>query len=141
MKSDLTPLKSFFQEFQKFAMRGNVIDMAVGVVIGTAFGKITASLVSDVIMPPLGILIGKVAFKDLKLTILAATEGKAAVTLNYGMFIQELINFTIIAFALFIMIKVISTLQKKREEQAATPLPPPRQEVLLEEIRDLLKKK
>ena len=139
MNAHIGKVKGFLQEFRAFAMRGNVIDMAIGVVIGTAFGKITSSLVGDVIMPPLGILIGKVDFKDLKITLLE-NEGKAAVTLNYGSFIQEVINFTIIAFALFLLIKLISTLRKKQDEADAKAAPP-RQEVLLEEIRDLLKKK
>ena len=138
MKHHIIKVSGFLQEFRAFAMRGNVIDMAIGVVIGTAFGKITSSLVADVIMPPLGILIGKVDFKDLKVTLLEG-EGKAAVTLNYGSFIQEIINFSIIAFALFLLIKLISTLRKKQDETEAKAAPP-RQEVLLEEIRDLLKK-
>lgn len=141
MNNQISKVKGFFQEFQKFAMRGNVIDMAVGVVIGTAFGKITSSLVSDVLMPPLGILIGKVDFKDLKFTLIEGADAKSTVTLNYGIFIQELVNFVIIAFALFILIKVIMILQKKQEEKAAEPAVPTRTETLLEEIRDVLKKK
>lgn len=141
MNAQIAKVRGFVDEFRDFAMRGNVIDLAVGVVIGTAFGKITASLVSDVIMPPLGILIGKVDFKDLKFTLIQAAEGQAAVTVNYGLFLQEIINFTIIAFALFVVIKALNSLKRRQEETpSAEAAPPPRQEVLLEEIRDLLKK-
>jgi large conductance mechanosensitive channel len=128
---------SMLQEFKAFAMRGNVVDMAVGIVIGAAFGKIVSAFVDGVITPPLGLLIGGVDFSDLKLVMKDATETTAAVTLNYGAFIQTIIDFTIVAFALFMVIKAMNTLKKKEE---ATPAAPPRQEVLLEEIRDLLKK-
>ncbi|MFN3827388.1 MAG: large-conductance mechanosensitive channel protein MscL [Micavibrio sp.] len=129
-------------EFREFAMRGNVIDLAVGIVIGTAFGNITNSLVKDVIMPPIGVILGKVNFSDLKWEMIKAAEGVDAVTLNYGLFIQTIINFVIVAWAMFIIIKVMNTLKRKQEagEADATPPAPPRQEVLLEEIRDLLKK-
>ncbi len=131
----------FVQEFRDFAMRGNVIDLAVGVVIGTAFGGITNSLVKDVIMPPLGVILGKVDFSELKWEIIKAADGAQAVTMNYGLFIQTIVNFAIVAWAMFVIIKLMNTL--KRKEDAAPPAPqaPPRQEVLLEEIRDLLKKK
>ena len=128
------------QEFREFAMRGNVIDLAVGIVIGTAFGAITSSLVKDVIMPPIGVLMGKVDFSALKWTMIEASEGAAAVTINYGLFIQTLVNFIIVAWAMFMIIKVMNTLKRKQDTGAADAPPPPRQEVLLEEIRDLLKK-
>lgn len=128
-------------EFRDFAMRGNVIDLAVGVVIGTAFGSITNSLVKDVIMPPLGVILGKVDFSELKWQMIKAHEGTAAVTMNYGLFIQTLVNFIIVAWAMFIIIKLMNKLKRKQDTGAADAPPPPRQEVLLEEIRDLLKNK
>lgn len=128
-------------EFREFAMRGNVIDLAVGIVIGTAFGAITNSLVKDVIMPPVGVILGKVDFSDLKWEMIKASEGVQAVTLNYGLFIQAIVNFVIVAWAMFMIIKVMNTLKRKQEEGAADAPPPPKQEVLLEEIRDLLKNK
>lgn len=131
---------SILTEFREFAMRGNVIDLAVGVVIGTAFGNITNSLVKDVIMPPIGIIMGKVDFSDLKIQLTQATADSAAVTLNYGLFIQTLVNFVIVAWAMFMIIKVMNKLKRKQDTGAADAPPPPRQEVLLEEIRDLLKK-
>jgi len=131
---------SILSEFREFAMRGNVIDLAVGVVIGTAFGSITNSLVKDVIMPPIGILMGKVDFSDLKFTLIQAAEGVEAVTVNYGLFLQTLVNFVIVAWAMFMIIKVMNKLKRKQDVGAADAPPPPRQEVLLEEIRDLLKK-
>ncbi len=131
---------SIITEFREFAMRGNVIDLAVGVVIGTAFGSITNSLVKDVIMPPIGILMGKVDFSDLKFTLIQAAEGVEAVTINYGLFLQTLVNFIIVAWAMFMIIKVMNKLKRKQDTGAADAPPPPRQEVLLEEIRDLLKK-
>jgi large conductance mechanosensitive channel len=128
-------------EFREFAMRGNVIDLAVGVVIGTAFGSITNSLVKDVIMPPLGVVLGKVDFSELKWEMIKAHDGVASVTMNYGMFIQTIVNFIIVAWAMFLIIKVMNTLKRKQDTGAADAPPPPRQEVLLEEIRDLLKQK
>lgn len=128
------------QEFREFAMRGNVIDLAVGIVIGTAFGSITNSLVKDVIMPPIGFIMGKVDFSQLKWNMIEASEGVEAVTINYGLFIQTLVNFVIVAWAMFIIIKVMNKLKRKQDVGAADAPPPPRQEVLLEEIRDLLKK-
>jgi large conductance mechanosensitive channel len=130
----------FVKEFRDFAMRGNVIDLAVGVVIGTAFGGITNSLVKDVIMPPLGVILGKVNFSELKWEMIKASEGAAAVTMNYGLFIQTLVNFVIVAWAMFLIIKLMNTMKRKQDAGAADAPPPPRQEVLLEEIRDLLKK-
>lgn len=128
------------REFREFAMRGNVIDLAVGIVIGTAFGGITNSLVKDVIMPPIGMLLGKVDFSKLKVVLMEASEGVEAVTLNYGLFIQTLINFIIVAWAMFVIIKLMNTLKRKQDTGAADAPPPPRQELLLEEIRDLLRK-
>lgn len=136
------------KEFKEFAMRGNVIDLAVGVVIGGAFGKIVASLVADVIMPPIGLLVGGVNFTDLKLEMKPAEviDGveKAAVTLNYGNFLQVTFDFIIVAFAIFMFIKLINKLNRKKEEAPAPPPAPPaptKEEVLLTEIRDILKTK
>ena len=129
------------KEFKEFAMRGNVVDLAVGVIIGGAFGKITTSLVNDIIMPPIGMVLGKVDFKDLKFTLIEASEGVNAVTINYGAFINTLIDFTIVAFALFLVIKAMNTLKKKEAPAPAAPAAPPADVVLLTEIRDLLKKK
>ena len=140
---------SFLQEFKAFAMKGNVVDMAVGVIIGGAFGKIVSSVVADVIMPPLGLLIGGVNFTDLKWVMKPAevVDGKeiAAVTLNYGNFLQATFDFLIIAFSIFMFIKLITKLteKKKAETPAAPPAPPApsKEEVLLTEIRDILKEK
>jgi len=129
------------KEFKEFAMRGNVVDMAVGIIIGGAFGKIVTSFVNDVIMPPLGLIIGGVDFKDLAYTLKDAEGEIAAVTLKYGMFIQNIFDFIIIAFAIFLAIQGMNKLKKK--EEAAPPPPPPgptNEEKLLSEIRDLLKK-
>ena len=135
-------------EFKEFAVKGNVIDLAVGVIIGGAFGKIVSSFVNDVVMPPIGILIGGVNFKDLNLVLKEATtndlgEAVAAVTLNYGSFIQNIVDFTIIACVIFMAIKGINKVNKKKEEAPAPPPADPEptpSEKLLEEIRDLLKK-
>ena len=139
-------LKSkFLADFKAFAVKGNMIDMAVGVIVGGAFGKIVSSLVSDVLMPPLGLLIGGVDFADLKINLTAAgvnpTTGEAiqAVTLNYGMFIQQVFDFFIIAFSIFMVIRLLSKLKKKEEEKPVAPAPKPEDVALLEEIRDLLK--
>ncbi len=126
---------SFMKEFREFAMRGNVIDMAVGVIIGGAFGKIVSSLVADIVMPVLGILTGSVDFKDLKFVLSPAEGDQAAVTLNYGLFIQNIFDFIIIAFAIFMAIKAINKIRKPAETKA-----PSAEEKLLTEIRDLLKK-
>jgi large conductance mechanosensitive channel len=132
-----------FKEFRDFAVRGNVIDMAVGIIIGAAFGTIVKSLVSDVIMPPIGILLGNVDFADFFITLsgqsqptLEAAKKAGAVTLNYGAFINTVISFVIVAFCVFLLVKQMNRLKKKEEEK---PTAPPKQEVLLEEIRDLLK--
>ncbi|MGL4852939.1 MAG: large-conductance mechanosensitive channel protein MscL [Phocaeicola sp.] len=139
---------SFLDEFKAFAMKGNVIDLAVGVVIGGAFGKIVSSVVADVIMPTIGLLVGGVNFSDLKLQLKPAEviDGveKAAVTLNYGNFLQASFDFLIIAFSIFLFIRFINKLSKKKEEAPAAPAEPPKpsnEEVLLSEIRDLLKEK
>ena len=127
---------SFIKEFREFAMRGNVVDMAVGVIIGGAFGKIVSSLVADVFMPVLGILTGGVDFKDLKITLADAVGETPAVTLNYGVFIQNVFDFIIIAFAIFMMIKALNKLKKPEEKVKELTI----EEKLLTEIRDLLKK-
>ncbi len=127
---------SMMKEFKEFAMRGNVLDMAVGIIIGGAFGKIISSLVSDVIMPPIGLLLGGVDFSNLAVTLRQATETAPAVMLKYGVFINTIIDFLIVAFAIFLLIRGVNSLRKKQE---AAPAAPPKQEVLLEEIRDLLK--
>ena len=129
------------EEFKAFAVRGNVIDMAVGIVIGGAFGKIVSSFVADVIMPPLGMLLGKVNFADLAITLKEASGDVAAVTLNYGKFIQSLVDFVIIAFAIFMVIKWMNSLKKKEEATPAAPPAPSKEEILLTEIRDALKQK
>ena len=132
---------SVLKDFKAFAMRGNVVDLAVAVIIGGAFGKIVASFVNDILMPPLGLLMGGVDFKDLKIILKEGTETIAAVTWNYGMFIQNIIDFLIIAFAIFMMVRAISKMQKpKQEEPAPAPPEPTNEEKLLTEIRDLLKK-
>ncbi len=130
-----------FKEFKQFAMRGNVVDLAVAVIIGGAFGKIVSSLVADIIMPPIGLLVGGVDFTDLVITLKAAEGEAAAVTLNYGAFLQQVLDFLIIAWAVFMMIKAISLTKKK--EQAAPPPPPApgKEEQLLTEIRDILRNK
>lgn len=127
-------------EFKTFAMRGNVIDMAVGIVIGAAFGKIVTSFVNDVIMPPIGLLVGGVNFKYLSLTLKGAVGENAAVTLNYGNFLQVVFDFLIIAFAIFLVIKAMNAAKKKEVEAPAAPPAPTKEELLLTEIRDLLKK-
>jgi large conductance mechanosensitive channel len=130
---------SMMKEFKEFAMKGNVMDMAIGIVVGAAFGKIVASMVNDVIMPPIGILLGGVDFSNLVLTLKSAAGNVPAVTLNYGIFLNTIIEFIIIAFALFMVVKGINSLRKKEEEAPAAPPKPSKQETLLTEIRDLLK--
>jgi large conductance mechanosensitive channel len=130
-------------EFKAFAMKGNVVDMAVGIIIGAAFGKIIASMVSDVIMPPLGLLIGGVNFTDLKFIMKAAVGENPAVTLNYGNFLQVVFDFLIVAFVVFMMIKAMNSANKKQATAPAAPPAPPapsKEEMLLTEIRDLLRK-
>jgi large conductance mechanosensitive channel len=142
---------SILKEFKEFALKGNVVDLAVGVIIGGAFGKIVTSLVNDVIMPPIGVLLGGVDFKELKATIKSAipavmdgekviTPEVAAVTLNYGAFLQTVVDFTIIAFCIFALVKAMNKLKKEKTESTLTPPEPSNEERLLTEIRDLLKK-
>jgi large conductance mechanosensitive channel len=144
---------SMMKEFKEFAMRGNVVDMAVGVVIGGAFGKITTSMVNDIIMPPIGLAMSGINFSDLKLTLkeavaavldpsgLILTAEIPAVSINYGLFINSIINFAIVAFALFLIIKAMNKMKKKQEAAPPTPATTPADVLLLTEIRDLLKKK
>ena len=132
-------MKQFFEEFKKFIARGNVIDLAVGILIGTSFNKVVTSLVQDIIMPPLGMLIGKVSFTDLQYVFPNST-----VAIKYGSFIQTIVDFLIIAFSVFVVIRVMNRLMKKKEEAKEEPVTetvvePTRQELLLEEIRDLLR--
>jgi large conductance mechanosensitive channel len=131
---------SVVKEFKEFAMKGNVVDLAVGIIIGGVFGKIVSSLVGDVIMPPLGLLIGGVDFRDLSVTLKSAVTGSPAVMLRYGAFVQTVFDFAIVAFAIFLLIKGINALKRTKETAPAAPPKPPAQEVLLAEIRDLLKK-
>ncbi len=131
---------SMLNEFKAFAMRGNVVDMAVGIVIGSAFGKIVSSFVGDVLMPPIGLLLGGVDFRDLAITIQAAVGEQPAVTINYGVFVQTVVDFVIIAFAIFLVVKAISASRKKEEAAPAAPPKPSAEELLLTEIRDLLRK-
>ncbi len=127
------------QELKAFMMRGNVVDMAVGVIVGGAFGKIVSSLVSDIIMPPIGLLLGNVNFTDLKIILKHAVGDTPAVTVNYGTFIQTILDFVIIATAIFFAIKGVNMLRRKEEEQPSAPPAPTKEETLLTEIRDLLK--
>ena len=136
------------QEFKEFAVKGNAVDMAVGIIIGAAFGKIVNSLVEDMIMPPIGKVMGNVDFSDLFINLsggtyasLEAAKKAGAATVNYGVFVNNVINFLIVAFAVFILVKAINTAKRQKEESPEEPATPPKQEVLLEEIRDLLKAK
>ncbi|HQO10539.1 MAG TPA: large-conductance mechanosensitive channel protein MscL [Clostridiales bacterium] len=145
---------SILKEFKEFAMKGNVVDMAVGIIIGGAFGKIITSVVNDIIMPPIGVMVGGVDFKDLVVTLKEAVPASVdamgtavaeipAVTLKYGNFLQVTFDFIIVAFAIFMMVKVMNNLKRKEEAapaEPAAPPPPTKEEVLLGEIRDLLKK-
>ncbi len=133
------------KEFKDFAVKGNVVDLAVAVIIGGAFGRIVSSFVNDIVMPPIGVLLGGVDFKDLTITLkegYTTADGveMAAVVLSYGNFIQNIVDFVIIAFVIFLAIKGINATKKKKEEAPSAPPAPPKSEVLLEEIRDLLKK-
>ncbi len=139
-------MKKFINEFKEFAVKGNVVDMAVGVIIGGAFGKIVSSLVNDVIMPVMGKITGNVSFTDLKYELTAAVmNGEEVVTpavyLSYGQFLQNILDFIIVAFCIFCMVKALMKLKKKKEEAPAAPPAPSKEEVLLTEIRDLLKEK
>jgi large conductance mechanosensitive channel len=135
------------QEFKEFAVKGNVIDLAVGVIIGGAFGKIVSSFVNDIVMPPIGLMLGDVNFKELAYVLKEETLAEtgevatAAVAINYGMFVQNMLDFIIIAFVIFMAIKAINSLKKKEAEAPAAAPEPVKSEVLLEEIRDLLKNK
>ncbi|MEL0168790.1 MAG: large-conductance mechanosensitive channel protein MscL [Pseudomonadaceae bacterium] len=126
-------------EFKAFAMRGNVVDMAVGIIIGAAFGKVVSSFVNNVVMPPLGVLIGGVNFTDLSIVLKEAEGEVAEVAIGYGLFIQSVVDFLIIAAAVFIAVKVMNSMKKKEEAAPAAPPAPSKEEVLLGEIRDLLK--
>ncbi|MFG0834430.1 large-conductance mechanosensitive channel protein MscL [Aeromonas bivalvium] len=130
---------SLIQEFKAFAARGNVIDMAVGIIIGAAFGKIVSSFVGDIIMPPIGIILGGVDFSDLAVVLKAAEGDTPAVVIAYGKFIQTIIDFLIIAFAIFMGVKAMNSMKKKAEEAPAAPAAPTKDQELLSEIRDLLK--
>jgi large conductance mechanosensitive channel len=132
---------NIMKEFKAFAMRGNVIDMAVGIIIGGAFGKIVSSFVADIIMPPLSLLMGRINFAD-RAVMLQPTRGEvAAVMLNYGKFIQTFVDFLIIAFAIFLVVKGMNSLKRKEEAKPAAPPAPSKEEILLAEIRDILKQK
>ena len=129
-----------FDEFKAFVMRGNVVDLAVGVIIGGAFGKIVTSLVNDIFMPIIGMILGNVNFSSLEIKLGEPVEGVEQAAIRYGMFIQEIVNFIIIAFCIFMFIKVINKMQKKKEEAPAPTPEPTKEEVLLTEIRDALNK-
>ena len=129
------------KEFQEFAVKGNVVDMAVGVIIGGAFGTIVKSFVSDIIMPPIGLAMGGIDFADIVYTLQEATADAEAVTMNIGTFFNNVLSFLIVAWAVFMMVKAINNMKKKEEEAPAEPAAPPKSEVLLEEIRDALKAK
>lgn len=133
---------SILNEFKAFAIRGNVVDMAVGIIMGAAFGKIVSSLVNDIIMPPIGVIVGGVNFNELAYTLKEATESATAVTINYGLFLQTIIDFLIISAAIFFAVKVINRLQRqKKQDIQAEPPPPPPEILLLTDIRDLLTEK
>lgn len=131
---------NMIKEFKSFVMKGNILDLAVAVIIGAAFKVIVTSLVKDIIMPPIGVMLGGVDFSDLSYLVQAATPETQAVTINYGTFFQTVIDFLIIAFVIFMIIKAYNQTQKKKEEEPASPPAPSNEEVLLAEIRDLLKK-
>lgn len=131
----------FYQEFKTFAVKGNMVDMAVGIIVGAAFGKIVSSLVNDVIMPPLGMAIGGVNFSNLAITLKEAQGETAAVLLKYGAFIQTIVDFLIISLSIFVAVKWINSMKQKEEAQPAAPPKPSKEEQLLTEIRDLLKAK
>ena len=132
---------SLVSEFKEFAMRGNVVDLAVGIVIGGAFGKIVSSFVGDVLMPPIGLALGGVDFSNLAVTLKEAAGAAPAVLWSYGKFLQSVVDFLIIAFAIFMLVKGMNALRKKEEAKPEAPKPPPAEEVLLTEIRDLLKQR
>ncbi|WP_420316637.1 large-conductance mechanosensitive channel protein MscL [Ekhidna sp.] len=128
------------KEFKAFIMKGNILDLAVAVIVGAAFKTVVSSFVKDMLMPPIGMALGGVDFSDLRFTIQEASEGVEAVTINYGAFTQTIVDFVIIAFVIFMVVKAYNSMQKKKEETPAAPPAPSNEEVLLGEIRDLLKK-
>lgn len=132
---------SMLKEFKEFAVKGNVVDMAVGIIIGAAFGKIISSIVGDVIMPSIGLVVGGVDFSKLAFTLKQASGDAAAVVISYGKFIQTVVDFIIVAFAIFMLIKAINTLKRKQEAAVQPPPAPSKEQVLLSEIRDILKEK
>jgi large conductance mechanosensitive channel len=132
---------SIMKEFKEFAVKGNVVDMAVGIILGAAFGKIVSSFVGDVIMPPIGVILGGVDFSNLAFTVKEAAGAAPAVVISYGKFIQTVIDFSIIAFSILIAVKAMNSLKRKEEETPQAPPEPSPQEVLLAEIRDLLKER
>ena len=134
-------IMSMMTEFKEFAIKGNAVDMAVGIIVGAAFGKIVSSFVNDVIMPPIGLLIGGVDFNNLTFTLKEASGDVAAVIISYGKFIQTVIDFTIIAFVIFIVIKAINSQKRKEEETVPPPPEPSKEELLLSDIRDILKER
>lgn len=134
-------MKKIAGEFRTFVMRGNVIDLAVGIIVGGAFGKIVSSLVADIFMPVLSLIIGKFNISEAKLLIIPASEGVEELSIRYGAFLQTVIDFVFVAFAVFLLVKGINALRRKKENTPTTPPAPPRQEALLEEIRDLLSDK
>ncbi|SJM90008.1 mechanosensitive channel [Crenothrix polyspora] len=129
------------QEFKEFAIKGNVIDLAVGVIVGAAFGKIVSSFVADVVMPPIGVMVGGVDFSKLAITLKEKVADVPAVTLNYGVFLQTIVDFTIVAFVIFMVIKMINSLKRAEASAQEAPAAPTKEELLLTEIRDLLKSK
>ncbi|NNJ54420.1 MAG: large-conductance mechanosensitive channel protein MscL [Ignavibacteriaceae bacterium] len=131
---------SMMKEFKDFAMRGNVVDMAIGIVLGAAFGKIVSTFVSSVLMPPIGLLLGGVDFNKLMIILKEATEETEAVAISYGAFLNTVIDFIFIAFAIFMVVRAMNNMKKKEEEKPAPPPAPSKEEVLLTEIRDALKK-
>ena len=131
---------SIIKEFKEFAVKGNVVDMAVGIVIGAAFGKIVSSFVANIITPPIGILVGGVQFSKLQIILTNTIDGKP-ITMKYGLFLQSVFDFIIVAFAIFMVVKGMNSLKRKEEEAPTKPTPPPKEQILLEEIRDLLKSK
>ena len=132
---------SLFKEFKAFVMKGNVIDLAIGIIIGVAFGKIVSSFVNDILMPPIGLLLGGMDFSKLMIVLNQAADGKVIASINYGIFINVVIDFLIIALAIFMVVKVINKFKKKEEAAPAEPPKPSNQELLLAEIRDILKSK
>lgn len=129
----------FLQEFKSFAMKGNVVDMAVGIIIGAAFGKIVTSLVNDVIMPPIGLLVGGIDFSSLAITLKQAADNSAPIVIKYGVFINTVIDFIIVAWAIFVVVKALNSIRKREESAPAIPPKPSAEVLLLTEIRDLLK--